>query len=1102
VDPLDPGPPADPIAPLREALRGHYDIIREIGQGAFATVYLAQDHKHERKVALKVLHADPTSETGELRFIREIRLLARLQHPNILPLHDSGHVQALLYYVMPYVAGETLRDRINRERHIDIASACSITREVADALAYAHGQGVIHRDIKPENILLSAGHPILADFGIARAIDLAGVRQLTQTGMGSPGTPAYMSPEQLMGDREIDGRSDTYSLGCVLFEMLTGTPPFSGKEGFVRRFTEPPPIVSPLRRDAPRWIDDVITTALARDQNDRYQTAHEFASALVRSMTASGERVVRKRIENELAALAPSPSAIPVPSATQFRAPINVRNAIAEEARLREQRTPSARLFAMVRSHPAVFAGSAVAIALLAGVVATDATTGLRNAIFTTPLDSARIAIVPFSGLDGSGRDFATNLYDELSSWKELPLVSDTKVAETVKMRGTPRTEAEAVSIARTLGAGKLVWGAVNKDSAETRIRVRLYDVASGERSDDFAADATARESPSYRGIATRVLAGPNRPPAASSCDSGTRSFNAWSACGRGHVALKNWNVGQAEREFAVALAADPEYAPVSLWLAQIESWRDGANTSVWKDNATRAASFPALSARDRLLADALVAMSNREYPTACHKYRALTRADSLDYVGWYGLGECQALDSVVVPSSRSPSGWDFRSSNGAAATAYRHALKLAPGARAVFSFARLQSLLPTAATKVRMGRSFPPNAISFMASPSLGSGDTLGFVPYPAPEFGNKPAAASSTLSAAIARNADDLLDFTVDWTRNAQNDPSAFEALADMLEVHGNIGDDPSPTGSALSALRKAAGLSADAHQLLRIKSSEAWLRFKRSEFADARRVADELVLANPRPSRADAASLVALAALTGRVELLARLADITGAAIPDGVGGVPLQVRTTSSRYFSRAAMGICGDPIAESRKDLDDAIDRYVAPSAAPAMAQAVLSRPLSMLAPCTRAKSVLEIKVGRDRTTRMQQAFARGDKTAFRAIKDSIEVRIRTRRPGDLSPDFIFQQAWLRAATGDTAAAIAQLDRSLRALPGLSPPALREAGSAAALVRAMLLRADLAAATRDTANAAKWANTVSVLWSAADPLLAADLQRMRGLANHN
>src|SRR5687767_3678990 len=271
----------DPIGPLRVALRGRYEIQREIGQGAFATVYLARDCRHERSVALKVLNADPTSEAGEIRFIREIRLLARLQHPNILPLHDSGHVEALLYYVMPYVSGETLRDRIDREKQLPCDAACNIARDVADALAYAHAQGIIHRDIKPENVLLSAGHPILADFGIARVIDLAGVRQVTRTGMGSPGTPAYMSPEQLMGDKELDGRSDTYSLGCVLFEMLAGRPPFSGKEGFVKRFTEPPPSPLAVRKDLPRSIEEVVMTALARSPNDRYQTAQEFVTALV-----------------------------------------------------------------------------------------------------------------------------------------------------------------------------------------------------------------------------------------------------------------------------------------------------------------------------------------------------------------------------------------------------------------------------------------------------------------------------------------------------------------------------------------------------------------------------------------------------------------------------------------------------------------------------------------------------------------------------------------------------------------------------------------------------------------------------------------------------
>jgi serine/threonine protein kinase/tetratricopeptide (TPR) repeat protein len=282
-----PPTPHDPIGPLRAALAGRYEIGREIGQGAFATVYLANDARHDRQVALKVLNADPTSEKGELRFIQEIRTLARLQHPNILPLHDSGHVEALLYYLMPYISGETLRARMSRERQVPMDAAVRISSEVADALSCAHSQGVIHRDIKPENILLSGGHAVVADFGIARVIDIAGVQQLTRTGMGGPGTPAYMSPEQLLGDRRIDGRTDIYSLGCVLYEMLTGKPPFAGKEGFVKRFTEPPPPPSTLRNDVPDWLDSVVNKMLARSPEERFGRAED----LVRALSNAGETV-------------------------------------------------------------------------------------------------------------------------------------------------------------------------------------------------------------------------------------------------------------------------------------------------------------------------------------------------------------------------------------------------------------------------------------------------------------------------------------------------------------------------------------------------------------------------------------------------------------------------------------------------------------------------------------------------------------------------------------------------------------------------------------------------------------------------------------------
>ena len=423
AEPFPLTPPSDPIAPLRAALRGHYDIERELGQGAFATVYLARDQKHDRKVAIKVLHADPASDKGELRFVREIRLLARLQHPNILPLHDSGHIENLLYYVMPYVRGDTLRDRIDRERQLPIESACAIARDVADALSYAHAQGIIHRDIKPENILLSTGHPILADFGIARAIDISGVRQLTRTGGESPGTPAYMSPEQLLGDKNVDGRSDIYGLACVLFEMLTGRAPFFGKEGFVKRFTEPPPKASSVRKDLPSWVDEVLEKALRREPEDRYASAKEFIVGLCAPEISQNSPALDRGYGHG-----------------------------AGHGWLESVLTP-------IRLHPKVAGGFLLALAATMSIGLTD-----RPITFFgsgVSLDTTRFVILPFAGPDRAGFRVSANIYEAFSGWQGAPIMADTRVAEAIRERGTPATEREAIALGKRLRAGKVVWGSV-----------------------------------------------------------------------------------------------------------------------------------------------------------------------------------------------------------------------------------------------------------------------------------------------------------------------------------------------------------------------------------------------------------------------------------------------------------------------------------------------------------------------------------------------------------------------------------------------------------------------------------------------------------------
>jgi len=272
-----------PTERLSTALSDRYRIERELGQGGMATVYLAHDIKHDRKVALKVLRPELSAILGAERFLAEIKTTANLQHPHILGLHDSGEADGLVFYVMPYVEGESLRARLSRERQLPVDDAIRIAREVADALEYAHGHGVIHRDIKPENILLHGGHALVADFGIALAVSRSdGGTRMTETGM-SLGTPHYMSPEQAMGEREITAKSDVYALGCVLYEMLSGEPPFAGPTAqaiIARVLTEEPRSLTLQRRTIPPHVEAAVQKALAKLPADRFGSAAQFSEAL------------------------------------------------------------------------------------------------------------------------------------------------------------------------------------------------------------------------------------------------------------------------------------------------------------------------------------------------------------------------------------------------------------------------------------------------------------------------------------------------------------------------------------------------------------------------------------------------------------------------------------------------------------------------------------------------------------------------------------------------------------------------------------------------------------------------------------------------------
>ncbi|MFL5619863.1 MAG: protein kinase domain-containing protein [Gemmatimonadaceae bacterium] len=280
--------PDAPIDRLTTQLGDRYRVERELGSGGMATVYLAEDLRHGRKVALKVLKPELSAVIGAARFLAEIKTTANLHHPHILSLHDSGEIDGTVYYVMPFVDGESLRDRLAREKQLPIADAIRISTEVADALQYAHTHGVIHRDIKPDNILLHDGHAVVADFGIALAARSVDSR-MTETGM-SLGTPHYMSPEQAMGERDLDSRTDVYALGCVLYEMLTGQPPFTGPTAqsiVAKVITERAAPPSALRSTVSEPLDEAVLTALEKLPADRFESAAKFASAIAESAAAT-----------------------------------------------------------------------------------------------------------------------------------------------------------------------------------------------------------------------------------------------------------------------------------------------------------------------------------------------------------------------------------------------------------------------------------------------------------------------------------------------------------------------------------------------------------------------------------------------------------------------------------------------------------------------------------------------------------------------------------------------------------------------------------------------------------------------------------------------
>ncbi len=1027
---------------------GRYTIERELGRGGAAIVYLAYDNRQERHVALKMLHKELAQAIGAKRFLREIKHSSSLQHPHLLTILDSGESRGRLYFVMPYMPDGSLRARIAKEKQLPVDEAIAITRDVGEALAYAHSHGIVHRDIKPDNVLFSGSQACLADFGIARAVDSAAADTLTSTGL-VVGTPAYMSPEQASGEKTVDARSDQYSLACLLYEMITGLPPFIGatqQAVISQRFTQPPPSMRAHRPNVPEHVERAVKRALAVVPADRFASVDDFIGAL------------------------------------------HDRKTIAEPVAAHSTRR---RWFAV---------GAAAAVLVLAVVAARPGVGWVRT--WGAQVDTSKFVVLPFlSESDPSaGERVAAGIYSTLSEWDGLPLERDLAVRDALAASGHRVASLnDAIMLARRLGAGRLVWGHVAADAGGARVYADVYDVASRRSLHERTAVSNSGEftEPELRGLANSLLA-PSVPDGEDDGHAGTRSFAAWQAYLRGVAALRRWDLAAAERELLAAVELDPDFAVAQLRLAETASWRRPEDDRSWTVNAGRAVALrEELRERDALRAEALLAFGRGEFEVACERYRALVRSDTLDATAWFGLGGCLRTDDLVVPDRRSPSGWRFRSSWHSAGMAFLRALEIEPHLHAIPRFDWIIQVFPTARNRIRLGKKTADGPVAFGAHPSL-LDDTLAFTPYPLPNFEQERDLASQIRrSAALTRNSDVMLGFATAWTRTIPTSSEAFRLLATVRENRGEL-TGPSINAGSLQALGEAMRLATARADSLAIGEAEVRVLVKLGRYEAARELAASVLSWYGEPSAETWRPVSQLAGLTGKLSAFEAGLQYFW-AYHAGVAGLDQTVTKAAGEFLALSTLAVCGPASAAARNNLLQLVDTRVQPERHDEVHQRVVSQSLSFLTQCTGGKSMMTATRDASPITRAQIAYARGDRRSALAVLDTLERNRASMRPGDMTVNLTVREATLRLHIGDTTTATRILDMTLNAAPTLSASIFEHPLEGAMLVRAMIMRSDLAVARGDVATSRKWAAAAAELWKNADPELGPIVRRMRAIA---
>lgn len=1101
-----------------------------------AVVYLAFDEKHKRQVAIKVLRPDLALGLGSERFSREILIAGRLTHPRIVGLHDSGTAGGCRYFVMPFIDGESLRDRLRREGPLQLDDALRITRQVGEALAFAHESGVVHRDVKPENILLAKGGALVSDFGIAQALEFSGSRQaLTETGVIA-GTPEYAAPEQSTGSAAVDARADQYCLAIVLYEMLTGRPPFSDPSPqvvFARQQLDPPPPIRSVRPTISEELEATVMRALAKLPVDRYPTVDAFVEALprhaatppdpargyepgpARPMSLWRELKERRVVQTAIGYLVAAGAVLQIADstlgpfgreglqrlvvlATIAGFPLALAGSwlfqISRDGvrRTRPTITPTRMPEDLLRQHAVVIGRARTGFALLVLGSAALAFWILADSEAEEPLASVdnalTLAVLPFSYEDGqpSIRE-VQRLRDAFFYWDGVRLADAFAIEERFPADSVSSLSQEERSRrVSELGVGRFVMGEVSRLGDSLRVSAGMFDATAGgelirERTvfldPEFAgADTVFASLADFLLLGDLVTDGARR---------GTRSLTARSAFGAAYAAVLDWQLIEATSLLAEAARLDDQYADAQIWLALVRAW-DGAPPA-----EIRLPAAQAVLGRDRLshplaaMVDAIAAQARGDLGAACPLWETVVQEAPLHFASWYGLAFCLASDEGVVRDTESPSTWAFRTSYHRSLEAYERAFELLPAILTSFradAYAPLRTLLMVSGSDRRQGRSADDPSALFHADPAW-IADTLALLPHPSrASAGLQFTADPISVVEAVNRLRRRFRDIALSWATNSPEDARALEAVAVSLSLLGDR--------TALDTLARARGLQPDAEEEIRMVGNEILMGLAfalpgdRGALERVRRLADSVLSLPGDVIRRHPDVGANAAALTGRAHLAA-----TFARRPEAVAelGASRALEDDAQALLVYSAFGGPADSIAAIGQRVSLGIDEGVSPGLRETAVRQWVARPAT-LSFMTHPIAGLDDLAGEDYLLDLQRAWRGGDTATVRDGLAGVRAIREQLVPWSVTIDAAYPEAWLLVEMGELGAAADWLDPILRSLPQVALESLGSPERLAALIRAAALRGSIAEDLGDRRGAGAWADAVATLWSDADDFL--------------